>query len=420
MKDRLITVGLAIAAFAIVYALFIPKPQRAEEEPSRPLSTEGRTGGYQVLWQWLASERIREVASRSRYDVLARRFGGAEGGNVLLASLPYENAPNPTETAELQKWVQSGNTLLVLAALDDTPAWSLAYGDRLVDEVKQLTGMKATEEKQISEKNRMAELRNGVSTLMADRSSVIEPRGVHPLLAGVRSVTVTSEFPSSRWTGSIGDDAALLDIASVQGSDDTAIWLMRKDAGQVIVIGFAGIFNNRNIATGDAGRLISNVLAWCLKPGGSLIFDDAHHGAVDYYDAKAFFADPRLHRTLLWLVALWLVFVFGIQRLRIHPQTWHAADITSFIATSGEFLASVVTPRVAAARLLANFFNGIRRRLNLPENGSAEWQWLASQPKVLNSEVQALRNFQAQLDVGKRVSVVGLHTLICQLREKLT
>jgi hypothetical protein len=266
----------------------------------------------------------------------------------------------------------------------------------------------------------MAELRNGVSTLMADRSSVIEPRGTHPLLAGVRSVLVTSELPSSRWKGSSENDSALLDIASVQGSDDTAIWLMHKDAGQVVVIGFAGIFNNRNIATGDAGRLISNVLAWSLKPGGSLIFDDAHHGSVDYYDAKAFFADPRLHRTLFWLVALWLVFVFGIQRLRVHSQGWHAADITSFIGTSGEFLASVVTPQVASARLLANFFDGIRRRLNLPEDGSAEWQWLAAQPKVLKGEVAALRGLQAQLDVGKRVSVVELHTLICQLREKIS
>ena len=42
-----------------------------------------------------------------------------------------------------------------------------------------------------------------------------------------------------------------------------------------------------------------------------MIIDDAHQGLVSFYDPDKFFGDSRLHRTLLWLLGLWLVFVLG-------------------------------------------------------------------------------------------------------------
>ena len=53
-----------------------------------------------------------------------------------------------------------------------------------------------------------------------------------------------------------------------------------------------------------------------LGANGRVIIDDAHQGLVSFYDPDKFFGDSRLHRTLLWLVGLWLVFVLGPRRLR--------------------------------------------------------------------------------------------------------
>ena len=419
MKERLVTLAFAIGALFLVYILFLPKPHLADRSTARPLSSETGPDGYQVVWRWLASEHVPEVAWRGRYDLLKRRYGGGDGGNLLLVTLPYENAPDPKEISALQAWVEKGNTLLIAAALDDTPAWALRGGDELIEQLKQVAGLRVSEDKPPEDKSRTTEVRQAVTTLLADRKSIIEPRGAHPLLAGVHEISVTSPLPSSRWKALPPEDGALLHLATIRGSTDTAVWLRREGAGQMIAVGFAGLFTNGNVAHDDAGKLLANIIGWSLKGQGRLLFDDGHQGAVDYYDARTFFADPRLHRTVGWLVLLWFVFVLGISSLRLYQQDWRTTDITAFIGASGEFLASIVTPQAAAQRLLDNFFNHIRRRINQPQDGTREWQWLAAQPNVAARDVEALRSMEARLAQGKTVDMSNLHQVICQLREQI-
>jgi hypothetical protein len=419
LKERLITLALALGALALVYILFLPKPVSPEAAPARPLSTETRPDGYQVIWRWLQSAQVREAAWRERYGQLAASFGQPAGGNVLLATLPYENTAGSAEIKALRLWVQQGNTLLIAAALDDTPLWSAAEGSNLIDEVWRLTGLKVSAVETDTTHDRTPKLRTAVTEIIADRNSTLEPRGTHPLMHDVHAVKIASALPSTRWRVVASGDMAVLNLAGIRGSDDAAVWLRREGRGQIILIGFAGVFSNANIVAGDNGQLLSNLLAWSLKPGGSVLFDDAHQGAVNYYDAKAFFADPRLHRTLAWLVFLWFVFVLGIQRLRTHTHDWRPIDITAFIGVSGEFLASATTPMAAAARLMANFFNLIRRRLSMREDGTPEWEWLAAQPRVESGEVRVLRDWYARVQAGKSVNLVKLQQLLCQLQEKI-
>jgi hypothetical protein len=419
VKERLTTLGLALAALVLVYILFLPKPLSPDAAPARPLSTEMRPDGYQVIWRWLQAEHVPEVALRERYDRLALNYPQREGGNVLITSLPHNTAVSPQELRSLHQWIRDGNTLLVSAALDDTPVWASVDGGSLVDQVWRLTGFAVSAIQAEKKASKADELRDKLTEIAADRTSLLEPRGLHALTQQVRTVKVISALPSSRWQLKQADGAGVLSLANLRDSDESVAWLVREGAGQIIVIAYAGVFNNGNIAAADNGQLLSNVLAWSLKPGGSVIFDDAHQGAVNYYDAKAFFADPRLHRTLAWLVLLWFVFVLGIQRLRAHPHEWRPLDITAFIGISGEFLASATTPVAAASRLMANFFNSIRRRLNLREDGTPEWIWLESQPRVDSTEVRSLRAWHARVQQGKAVDLMKLQGLLRKLQEQI-
>src|SRR6202043_2376390 len=57
---------------------------------------------------------------------------------------------------------------------------------------------------------------------------IIEARGAHPLLQGVQSVQVKSEFPASRWRAVPMDRSGVLQIGQMAGTGDAAIWLSRQ------------------------------------------------------------------------------------------------------------------------------------------------------------------------------------------------
>jgi hypothetical protein len=215
------------------------------------------------------------------------------------------------------------------------------------------------------------------------------------------------------------DTSGVLQIAQVVDGGNAAVWVRRQGKGQVILLGVAGLFSNRDIGSADNAKLLANVVGWSLEPGGAVIFDDAHQGAVDYYDAKAFYADPRLHRTLGWLVLLWFVFVLGIQRFRGHPSARPVADVTAFVSSGGDFFASTLTPATAGGRLLANFFNAIHRRLGTREDGSPTWEWLSSQAAVSRSDVIELQELQTRIQSGRRFNLSRLQSLLSQLQGKI-
>src|SRR5690606_14164004 len=145
---------------------------------------------------------------------------------------------------------------------------------------------------------------------------------------------------------------------------------------------------------------------------GAVLFDDAHQGLVNYYDARAFFADPRLHRTLLWLALLWLLFVLGWQRLRPGTDDWQPADVTGFIKVTGDFLAGRIAPGHAGQRLFANFFNTIRQRLGQPQDGRPVWDWLATHAAVPEEDLQELRRLHARTHSGERIDLVHLQNCL--------
>jgi hypothetical protein len=416
LKERLVTLGLAACALALFYVLFLPKPTPPSNTAAMPLSTETGPYGYQAAWRWLHAERIPVLTLRERYDRLNRADVFKPTGNVLLTTLPHKLPERPLEAMELDMWVERGNTLIVMAALDDTPLWTLGY-HKLAEAVGRMTRLKfeVVEESPVPQRS-LSLVLNG---LLQSQQSSIEPRGVHPLLEGVHSVRVVSELPASRWRASPMDRSAVLEIGQIAGNGDPAIWLSRQGKGHVITFAVASIFSNQLIGEQDNGRLLSNLVAWSRGFDGAVIFDDAHQGSVSYYDAKAFFADPRLRRTIGWIVVLWLVFVLGLQPLRSRMREWNPLDITAFIAMSGEFFASTLTPAATGARLFENFFDSIRRRLDLRQDGSPMWEWLSAQAGVSLGELSELRRLHQRIRAGRRVNLVRLQNLLSQVQGNL-
>ncbi len=422
MKDRLVTLGLAVAALFLCYALFLPKPPPEKFEQTRPLSTDSGAAGYQAAWRWLKAEHIAVISLRDRFDHLSRDKAQRRTGNLLFTTLPHKLPVRPDEASWLDQWIERGNSVVIAAALDDTPAWALEGAGRLVRDVGRLARLKleTTETNDKADKESTAQkLKSALKTLSESREIAIEPRGAHPLMNGVRSLKLSSDLPAARWVATPMDSSGVLQVAQVADGGNAVIWIRHQGNGQVIVLGVAGLFSNRDLGSADNAKLMANLIGWSLEPGGAVIFDDAHQGAVDYYDARAFYKDPRLHRTLWWLVLLWLVFVLGIQRFRGQPPGRQGADVTAFVASSGDFFASALTPFTAGARLLANFFNSIHRRLGTREDGSPVWDWLSSQAAVSRDELRELQDLQTRIQSGRRFDLPRLQDLLSQLQGKI-
>jgi Domain of unknown function (DUF4350) len=423
VKQRAVTLTLALAALALFYALLFPKPIAMLQPASSPLSTDSGDDGLLAVWRWLQAESIPIVSLRSRYDRLESLAGagtGAAGGNVLLSVMPHRLAVRAEEWQPLSHWIEQGNTLVVMAALDDTPRWTLGSESEFLDALRRATHLKFQVQPVPKDKTSQAQqVRDGLSALLGPAIIPIIPLGTHPLTAEVHNLRAESELPAARWRVQPTDGVLPLALAQRADNLDPVLWIGREGQGQIIVFAVASVFANRQIALANNARLLSNIIGWSRAPAGRVLFDDAHQGLVDFYDPQAFYHDPRLHRTLLWSVLLWLAFVLGPVRLPNAYSPWRPVDESALIDASGRFFSVAVAPREAARRLFENFFDQLRRRLALAENGEPLWDWLDAQAGFSERERTLLRDFYARVYAGERVDLARLHNLLSELKGKL-
>ena len=106
-------------------------------------------------------------------------------------------------------------------------------------------------------------------------------------------------------------------------------------------------------------------------------------------------------------------------RLGSAYSPWRPVDESALIEASGRFFASAVAPLDVARRLFENFFDGLRRRLALPENGEPLWDWLDAQAGVSSRERRQLQNLFARVYAGERVDLTRLHNLLSALQGKI-
>jgi Domain of unknown function (DUF4350) len=430
VKDRLLTLALALGALAAFYVLVAPKPDPPQERVTRPLSTEAGPNGYLGMQRWLANEKIPVVSLRDRYGSLSTIAPDAQAGNLLISTAPHIYPLRGSEEQPLQAWIEAGNTLLVLAGLSDTPEWSMGEGvdQRFMDHMETMTGLtfkaippaapppKEGEEKQQQQTPSEAVL--AVTRLVDPARYESSPNGEHPLLAGVRSILAVSEFPTAQWQAS-SEQSVVLELASDHESGVPALWLMPYGDGQIIVSAYGSVFTNKVLGERDNARLLANIVHWSLGEKGRVIIDDAHQGLVAFYDPDKFFGDARLHRALLWLLALWLVFVLGPRRLRGATSGWNPLDVTSFVRATGGFMARVLRPASAGQQLFANFFNEIRSRLGMASDGTPLWDWLAAHSVIPAADLHRLQDLHQRIAQRRRVDLAELHNLIARVRAQL-
>jgi len=427
VKDRLVTLALAVGALVAFYALFGPKPDLPQERVTRPLSTEAGPNGYLAMQRWLAGARIPVISLRDRYGSLPTGAPAAKTGNLLITTAPHVYPLRGAEAQPLQDWITAGNTLLVLAGLSDTPEWSMGQGVdvQFMDHMQTMTGltfkMMPPPEPKKGGKIEPATTRDAVlavTRLAEPMRYESAPNGVHPLLAGVRSIQAVSEFPTAQWQAS-SDRAVVLELVSDHKSGVPALWLMPYGDGQIIVSAYGSLFTNKVLDQLDNARLLGNIVHWSLGERGGVIIDDAHQGLVSFYDPDKFFGDARLHRALLWMLALWLVFVLGPRRLRGAMDSWNPLDVTSFVRATGGFMARVLRPAAAAQQLFANFFNEIRSRLGLTTDGAPLWDWLAARSVIPAADLNRMQDLHRRATAQRRVDLTELHNLIARVRAQL-
>jgi uncharacterized protein DUF4350 len=427
VKDRLITLALAIGALAAFYVLFMPKPDLPQERVTRPLSTEAGPNGYLGMQRWLAGAKIPVISLRERYGALATITPGVTTGNLLITTVPHIYPLRASEGQPLQDWITAGNTLLVLAGLSDTPEWSMGQGVDLqfMDHMQTITGLtfkmipppapkEGDKVQQTTPRDAVLAVTRLVEPLRYDSA----PNGKHPLLDGVRQIRAVSEFPTAQWQAS-SERGVVLELASDHKSGVPALWLMPYGDGQVIVSAYGSLLTNKVLGELDNARLLGNIVHWSLGEKGHVIIDDAHQGLVSFYDPDKFFGDERLHRALLWLLALWLVFVLGPRRLRGTPDSWNPLDVTSFVRATGGFMARVLRPAAAAQQLFANFFNEIRSRLGMTTDGAPLWDWLAARSVIPTADLQRMQDLHQRVAARRRVDLAELHNLIARVRAQL-
>jgi hypothetical protein len=416
VKERLVTLALAACALALFWLLMFPKPQTAPTTAPRPLASGVDAEGYSAAARWLAAAGVPTVELHQRFDQLGdTTISPRRTGNLLITTLPFGVALNPQEYSDLDRWIDKGNTVLVLAGLDDTPLWS-ALSTNFVPELQKIARIQFSAVQAPTPKF-MANARAGmISVLTPEGAGVaLRPSGQIGLLAGVSRLATLSPLPSQQWQAKAMDAAPVLELARRTDSADPVLWIKNSGNGVLIVSAYASLVSNQAIGKMDNARLLSNIVAWSLEPGGRVIFDDGHQGAMQEYDAKKFFADPRLHHSLLWLVALWLAWVVASQPLRASATNVPSMDESAMLRTTAAFFAGVLRPVASAQWLLDEFFDRLRRRHGLAHCGDPPWDWLAAHAGVSSGLLAELRDLYARTQAGHRVSLVRLQQILSQI-----
>jgi hypothetical protein len=415
MKERLVTLGLALCALALFWLLLFPKPEGRQTVP-RPMTSGSDDEGYFAAFHWLKAAGVPTLELHRRFDQTGAGTLSALGaGNLLITTLPYQTVLNPAEYSALDDSLGQGNIVLIIAALDDTPLWS-ALATNFVPEVQKLSRIEFTPV-QSSATDPVSKARAGLGAVLTPEggATVLHPSGRIALLEGVRQLATLTPLPSEQWQAKAMDASPVLELARRADTADPVLWLKNSGRGAILVSAYASLFTNGVIGKADNARLFANIVAWSVRPGGQVIFDDGHQGALDEYDAAHFFADPRLHASLLWLVALWLAWVLAAQPLRASATHRANLDEGAMLRVTARFFAGVLRPVAGAHWLLDEFFGRLRRRHGLAPSSSPPWDWLAAQPGVGGGSLAELRAFYARTQAGDRVDLVRLQQLLSQI-----
>jgi len=412
VKERLITFICALGALALFFTMFLHEDSGGfgGVEVPRPTTEERGANGYQAAMQWLDREHIRTISLRDRYGRLSKKNLSATG-NVLMVTLPATAVFKTEEFRPLDHWVRGGNTLVVLAALSDTPDWAFSLGGMTPGDLNLLTGLEfeSTRSRDLRAR-KAADAKDSIVRLPLHfpeaRREILIPNREHPYFNGVHQVVALTDYESQPWAVKVPYEGFVLTLAHERQTGEGAFWTRPLGNGRIVVSGLGSIFTNRAVGLADNARLLSNIVAINLGSNGAVLFDDVHQGLGANYDPVKFYRDPRLHKTIAIVAALWLSWVLGGTRLRLPTSRAPVPREAELVRATGGFLARVLTPAAAARRMFDHF---LKRR---------PWDFLERQPRIAAADLAQLKAWYSQLGTSK-VPLVRLHNLMIKINRQL-
>lgn len=387
--DRLVTAGGALLALAAVLAFAVA--ERATPT-SRPTVDQDGPNGYLALGRWLRQSGVRAESYRHSALELGDREAGP--GHLMVSAMPHVQPLRTGEADALRSWVARGNTLLLSVALDDTPAW--AREGRPFKDLEALTGLRfdALEGAEVNPR-------------FGPEAIALRPLDGHDAVAGVAALRGETDARTSIWQLAPGKGGQWQALARTRRYRTDAIWHVEHGQGDMYLVALGSLLTNRAIGQADNARFFANVVGAHVGASGAVLFDDFHQGLSALYDPAAFFADSRLHVSVLILLALWLLYLVGAWN-RLAPPAAEPAEPgqADFVHAVGGLLARKLR-RADAARLLfaARFGRLAGRRATLEE---PPWQHLAENPAIPAALATALREDYRRAVQGERLNLVRL------------
>lgn len=425
MRERLVTLALALAALLVFLALFVHVAGPAGEEESLPTSVDRGDDGLRGALSWLSEEGVRTRALRQRFTSVAQMSDLPARGNLLILTLPAAVPFHSDEARALDDWLRRGNTLLVLAALADRPLWARERGV-LDSDLHLTTGLEIAAEpaSRGAARGKRTAPQTPVQLIAAPskpQRATLTPSRPQRYLEGVAELAGFSDLPPPRLGLKLPRGDFPLCLAHVGTSGDCGLWLLEDDAGSILLSGFGSLLSNRSLGEAGNARFLANLVSASLGARGVVLFDDEHQGLSDTYDPDKFYRDRRLYQTLAILAAVWLVWVVGGTRLAppaVPPPAQGEADL---VRTTGAFLARVLRPAAAARRMYEHFFQRLRRTLREPTlDPSPYWEWLENNPRLRRADVAQLRSWYSDAYSDRRVPLTRLHNLIVHTEKQIT
>lgn len=416
MSDRHTTFLGAIAALLILVGLlYVPS---STDTISRPTTEESGRNGYLGLKRWLDKSGIATLSFRQRMGELHTDQRITPHGNVMITTLPYAKPMREGELSALHSWVASGNTLLVLAALDDSADWTLITpSEDFLDTLKALTGLAFAERLDEEEQPVM------VGEFFKESRHYFSPVSEHPLMTGVESLVGVSDSISWIWAPQLEETPEfVIRMATEDEHDSDALWQLPRGRGQFIVSARSSLLSNRLLAEADNAVLLSNILAWHLGVGGTVLFDDIHQGLTDLYEPSDFFADQRLHNSVWFIIVFWLLYLLGggsrLAPLREPPMRSSQQDL---VAAIGGFMARKLSRSDAGLAMVEAWLSGIWRsgHLSIGSQESPPWDELEYLPLVDSAVLRNVRESYRRLGRGEKVDLAELHNNILILKRNM-
>jgi hypothetical protein len=408
-RERWRTLALALGALLAAAALYgggwAPDLQRV----SRPTSVDAGRDGYAALRQHLVSRGVVVVSSREPLGTGYGADGPLPVGDLLVLTLPGTRALRAEELSWVDRWVRAGNTLLVLAAVRDRPAWAARAAGVARFELSALTGLESTPQPRPS------------PTLDAARMS-----GTLPWPGDVAQLAAVSDTPFTASALRAPPDGALLRLAVDARSGEGVVWLRASGAGRIIVSALGSVLGHRALARHDNARLFAAIVDTAVAPGGRVVFDDYRHGLGEVLDPRQVLQDPRVRATLAAVLALWALWVVGGTPLRAAAGAGTAGgDDATRLRTRAAFFARTVDPASAerallghtAARLLHAGDAGVPRPAGEGggEPAEAVLRRVQANARIAPQDADALRTVVAALRDGRPVGLAALHNLLVRI-----